>query len=866
MELAMRSANDTLAEREKQQIARAVEVHGEDGAYDLTNEEFVSTQLANRIRKAWFRNRGDKTRVEKILLRCLRARKGEYHPSKLAEIRQAGGSEIYVKSTTAKIRTGIAHSKAILLPNGSWSHGINPTRNPELPQWMIDEATLYLQQNPLFLDEQGKPVELDQQADQMEHMLRVQLQERAKQAARRMEAKIYDQLQEGGFRNALSDLIDDLFTYTAAFLKGPYFVNKPRLTWAMGPLGVYEPVRTIEPVMQFRTINPLDAYPAPGADSVHKGDFIERLRLSRDELFAMKDTPDLYDVDAINRVLKNESGYRLENWLWTDSERQNIAEHTYFWYESTSDIDGLHWYGEAMGYELLEHGVPAHRIDDPNRNYQVDAILIGNEVIKATLNSDPLYRRNVNSTCYENIPGSVFGNSVATLMEDSQAMINGTARALQNNLAHASGFQVEVDYTRLHGETDPNDIYPFKVWQGRESEYSGNRPVVQFFQPESNATELIGVMKEFQSQATKDTGIPDFVGGSSAAEPATAQAVATVKSEEAKLLRSAITNLDEDIISPTLEMVYDHNMLYDQDESIKGDTQVVAKGMNAALQREGSRQEHMAVLDLLGNDYDRNLIGDERRYELIRNLMDTFEEIDTDAIIPTNEEIKFKLKQMAEAPPPPDPQMIKIENDAVMDKQRLEFDKQKAASEEAFNREKMAAEIQRQFLDNQAKIQTSRDDLDLKMQNEITKLRAARHSAFEIGAQDASKLQMQLEAKAKEQMQKLRNDITLARETAKMAANDVRNTQPNSDTEESSAMSPEEIQAAVQTVMLPLITEFKADTMKVIDNLSAMMQKEGESQQDINVHVNMPTSGKKTISTSRDASGNLQATVNEEGV
>ena len=860
--LAMKPGSQVLAEREQRQVERAAEIHGtDDGAYDLTNEEFVASALATRIRKAWFRNRGDKTRVEKILLQCLRARKGEYSPSKLAEITQSGGSTIYVKATTAKVRTGIAHAKAILLPNGQWSHGIKPTRNPELPQWMIDEAAAYLQQNPMFLDEQGKPVDLEEQADQMEHMLRVQLQERAKYAARRMEKKIHDQLQEGGFRNALSDVIDDLFTYTAAFLKGPYFVNKPRLSWSMGVNGVYEPVRTIEPVMQFRTINPLDAYPAPGADSVHKGDFIERLRLSRDELFAMKETPDVYDRDAIDRVLRNETGYRLENWLWTDSERQNIAEHTYFWYESTSEIDALHWYGEAMGYELLEHGVPASKIDDPNRNYQVDAILIGNEVIKATLNTDPLYRRNVNSTSYEKIPGSVFGNTVATLMEDSASMINGTARALQNNLAHASGFQVEVDYTRLHAETDANDIYPFKVWQGRESEFSGNRPVVNFFQPDSNATELIGVINKFQEQCTKDTGIPDFVGDSSANDPSTAQAVKTVKSEEAKLLRSSITNLDEDLITPMLEMVYDYNMLYDEDQSIKGDTQIVAKGMNAALQREGSQQQHMAILDLLGNDYDRQLIGDERRYSLIRNLMDTFEEVDTDEIIPTDEEIKHKLKQLAEAPPPPDPQLIKVENDAAHNQARLEFDKQKLQSEESFNREKMASDIQKQFLDNQAKVQASKDDLDLKMQNEVIKLKAARHSAFEISQQEANIQRMKLEAEAKKQMQELRNQITLEREKAKLAPKpkDGEAEKPSDEP----AISPDEIKAAVEAALMPLVTDFKADTMKSIDAITAQMQSEAVTEpatQDIHVNVNMDTPSKK-ITTTRDASGNLQATV-----
>ena len=856
--LTVKSASQVMEDREKRQIERASEIHG-DGAMALTDEaDHVRTALVSRIRKAWHRNRGDKTRVEKILLQCLRARKGEYHPSKLAEIREEGGSEIYVKATTGKVRTGIAHGKAVMMPTGGFSHGISPTRNPEVPPWMAEKATEYLMNNPMFLDEQGRPVELDEQADQMEHMIRVNLQERAKYAAKRMQNKIYDQLQEGEYRTALSDCIDDLFTYTACFLKGPYFVNKPRIRWEMAPNGTHEPIRTIEPVMQWRTINPLDAYPAPGTDSVHKGDFIERLRMSRDELFAMRETPEVYDVDAINRVLQNEQSHRLDNWLWTDSQRQNIAEHTYFWYESTTELDALHWYGEAMGYELIEHGVPASKIKEPLKNYQVDAILVGNEIIKATLNTDPLYRRNVNSTSYEKIPGSVFGNSVATLMEDSQAMINGTARALQNNLAHSSGFQVSVDYTRLHAETDPYDMHPFKVWQGRESEFSGNRPVVEFFQPDSNASTLITVMREFLQQADRDTGIPDFMGGADTqgdAPNSTAMARSLLKNDAAKLLRLALTNLSEDIIEPMIQYVYDYNMMNDPDASLKGNTQIVPKGMNAALQREGAQQQHMAILDLLGNDYDRELIGDERRYAIIRNLLDTFEEIDTDEIIPTEEEIKFKLRKMQETPPPPDPKILKIESDQALAEKRAELDKMKLEQDATIKREQMANEIHKSTMDNETRREVSRDDLDLKMQNEIIKLRTARHSAFEIGQQTADIERMKLEARARELMQKFKNDLQLKKAEVSKAGGNPEDVSLDKDT----------IRSQVESVLLPLVESFKSDTMKIVEELSNAAVGE-ESSQEINVHVNMPDCkpSVKKVSTTRDAKGNLQATITPE--
>ncbi len=851
--LAMKGVTQALEERAE----RAAELHG-DGSVKLTDELPINSQLVSRIRNDWYRNRTNKYIIERRMLNSLRARKGEYSPGKLGEIAQSGsGSRLYVKLTTAKIRTAIAHIKSVMMPTGSWSHGVKPTKEPNMPPWMIDEAAQYLQQNPMFLDEQGRPVELEKQADNLEHMIRVELQRKAKQSARRMERKIYDQMQEGGWRKALSDFIDDLCTYQAAFMKGPYFVNKARLSYAMTPDGQFLPTRTIEPVMHWRTIDPFDAYPAPGADSVHKGSFIERLRITREELYAMKETPDVYDSDAIDRVIEMNFNEKLDNWLWTDSERHRIADHTFFWYAQTTDFDGLHWYGEALGSELIEHGVPASQIDDLNRPYQVDAILIGNEIIKATLNTDPLYRRNVTSSCYENTPGTVFGNSIADLMEEDQSMINSSARALQNNLAHSSGFQVEVDYTRLHPNTDPNDIYPFKIWQGKESEHSGDRPVARFFQPKSNASELIAVMQKWSELADIHTGIPSFLhGGASPETSSTAKAAQMLKDDSAKLLRSAIINVDEDMVTPNVEFVYDWNMLYDDDQSIKGDTQVCAKGMNAALQREGARQQHMALLDLTSNPEDRELLGDEKRITIMRNLMDTFEEIDTDEIIPTDDEIQFRLAQRAAAPPPPDPQMEKIAADREINAAKLELEREKLANAEEQRLADSAIKLQLANIDRETRIQVSQDDLDKKMQNEIIKLRAARHSAFEISQLDIEKERMKLEAKAREKVQDLRNQLALQKQSEKAGM------QPAE-----TAIDKDGIDAAVQAALMPLVTEFKKESLDAIDRVAQMLNREAGLSGDINVAVNLPDCkpGKKHVTATRDAQGNLQATITPEG-
>ena len=132
--IGVRTPEQTTVHLEKQADDRA---HS-DALIDLSEELVFTTALSSRIAKSWEAARSNKTHVEHNMLECLRERKGEYGPEELRQIRDAGGSDIYVKLATSKIRAGIAHVKSILLPDGDRAHGIEPTKNPTLPGYIED--------------------------------------------------------------------------------------------------------------------------------------------------------------------------------------------------------------------------------------------------------------------------------------------------------------------------------------------------------------------------------------------------------------------------------------------------------------------------------------------------------------------------------------------------------------------------------------------------------------------------------------------------------------------------------------------------------------------------------------------------------
>src|SRR5690606_25476375 len=85
---------------------------------------------------------------------------------------------------------------------------------------------------------------------------------------------IEDQLNEGGFREALDEFIEDYCTYPTAILKGPVVRKKPRLRWgeAFQPMVIHEMVRHV------CRVSPYDIFPSRNSRGPNDGYICERHR------------------------------------------------------------------------------------------------------------------------------------------------------------------------------------------------------------------------------------------------------------------------------------------------------------------------------------------------------------------------------------------------------------------------------------------------------------------------------------------------------------------------------------------------------------------------------------------------------------
>ncbi len=609
--------------------------------------------LVQQIRRHWQLAKDAKLMVEQQMLQAMRAKNGEYHPAKLAQLKQQGSSEIYMMVFSTKARQAKALIGDVMLGTADdkpWT--IEPTPDPEIPQDVIEVILKATTNVVMQAEQQGIPLSPDEirmGLREVKDATRAMVLEEARNRCERAEVKIEDLLAEGGFIQALDAFIDDLTTYKTAFMKGPVVRKRGALKWEPGPNGTSIPVATFENLPDWERADPLMIYPAPWSRNVQDGYLIERHKLSPSALSDMIGVEG-YNEDAIRQVLDQYSRNGLREWLQVDSERLQPENRMYTSTQSASDlIDALQYWGQVTGKALREWGMKPDEVPDEAKVYDIEAWLIGSWVIKAVINADPLAKRPYFAQSFEPIPGAFWGNSLYDKMRDVEDMCNAAARALANNMGIASGPQVWANVDRLPVGEDITALYPWKIWQTTSDPMGVAQPPIGFFQPNSNAQELMQVFDKFSILADEYTGIPRYmagIGGGAGEAGRTASGMSMMIGNANKTIKSVISNIDKTVIAPLVTNAYQYVMRYVGDPDCKGDLQVVARGALSLVTKDAAQVRRNEFLAATGNPIDMQIMGLDGRAQILREQAKALD-MNVDRIVPSSTALAMKAKVMA---------------------------------------------------------------------------------------------------------------------------------------------------------------------------------------------------------------------------
>jgi hypothetical protein len=586
------------------------------------------------------------------LLHAQRVFNGQYDTAKLAQIKQFGGSDVYARVTAVKCRGASALLRDIYLA-GERAWGLDPTPEPSLPENIADAVKRLVEVEVMNLMRSGQQVSPEQVKDRITALTTAATRaakKKAREEAKKAEDKLDDILTEGGFYKAFAEFLVDLPLFPFACIKGPVVRIVPTVTWAGG-------AATIEnrPRMFWNRVSPFDIYFTPGVSDIEDAQVIEKLRYTRADLNDLLGLPG-YNEAAIRKVL-NEYAHGINDWLDpTDSERADGESRENPWLNRSELISALEFHGNVQGKMLLEYGMDAAQIPDPDRDYFVQAWVIGRHVIKVQLSPSPRKRHPYYITSFERVPGTPVGNALPDILEDVQNVCNATLRALVNNLSISSGPQVVVDDDLVTPGHNNDELYPWKRWHiSRDPGAANNGSVrpVDFFQPASNAAELLGVYEKFTQIADELSAIPRYATGSERLGGAgrTASGLAMLMGNASKVLQNVAGNIDRDVVSPLLQSLYDMVMLTDQTGLFRGDESIRVRGVAVAMQRETNRQRQLEFLQTTANPIDMEIMGIRGRAAVLRSVSNELG-MEGESIIPADDELEAqqqaKQQQMAQ--------------------------------------------------------------------------------------------------------------------------------------------------------------------------------------------------------------------------
>lgn len=611
--------------------------------------------LAAHVRTCWDAARIAKKPIEDEMLRAMRQRNGEYEANKLAQIRDQGGSDVYMMLTEVKCRAAESWLRDILLDTGSPPWDLAPTPIPDLSPEQAAEL------EEAFAENVMRSIQMLGQAPSKEEMLaireslsqeyRFRVLEAAHNRADRMKTRIEDQFVHGGWMSAFNDFITDIVTFPCAFIKGPIVRRQRKLGWTQAEDGSTTVETTEELAPEYERVDPFQIYPEPGITDINDGYIIELHKLTRTTLSELIGVPG-YDEAAIRKILEDGSHAGRSGPIdsGVDEAREEEERKYYTHMRPTPEFEAIEFWGKVSGEMLLEWGLTEDEVPDPTTEYDANVWLIGHYVIKAVLNYDPLGEKPYAKTSFIKCPGAFWGKGIPKIIEDLQGICNAAARALVNNMGIASGPQVEVNVERLPPNEDITNLYPWKIWQVISDPSGSSNPAVRYSQPDSRSNELMAVYDKFSRLADDHSGIPAYVYGDLNVQGAgrTSSGLSMLMGAAGKGIRQVVMHIDTDIVKTIVQRQFVYNMRYDSDESIKGDVEVIAKGAINLAVKETVNVRRIEFLNATANPVDIEILGKEGRSAILREVAKGLQ-MPVDDVIPSKETAEYQSMLQARA-------------------------------------------------------------------------------------------------------------------------------------------------------------------------------------------------------------------------
>jgi hypothetical protein len=618
--------------------------------------EFTRTsELAGNIHSKFQISRGLRAQQEALWIEALQNYNGEYAPN--ISFRE-GASSVFVNITQMKTMAAYSRVMAIMMPPEGFPWNIKPTPHPSLLKAGINEKEAMA--CPTIDPEFKKIVS------------------QAKISADGMKHRIKDDLVQCQWEEKFARGVLDLVTLGTMCFKGPVGLESKAKKWVLkdqqvstmdrikSRLGLakieeqkYElaenPEDEYRATMQW--VSPFELYQDPGGYVVEDCMWLIHRHVMNKAQVVDLATGAGFDPEEIQNALQRHPDGNWFSEPWEGSVNI-INRNTSNNYLSKRYVVFEYW-GYLSGQELRQAGVDVAD-EDIHKIHLANVWVIGNNCIKVAISGDQSKRIPFYVVPYEKVPYKLWGRGVPEKMADPQAIINGSARAMVENMGMISGPQMIVDVNRLVPGTKYDQIQPWGIWPVKNMEGSSQVPV-QFVKIESMLTELKVIQDIFRNFVQEVTSMPDMTSGiaGQGQHNRTMGGMSMLFGAADSYTRGVIFNIDNYLTKQMIRAYYDWEMQYHPDKTIKGDMVIEASGVSGVLAKEVASQRLAELMQALGQ-----IPGGTDYINMPELLKEVFRGLDmsNDSVILSDPEVDNMRQQRQQAEVEKQGQMAQAQN------------------------------------------------------------------------------------------------------------------------------------------------------------------------------------------------------------
>ncbi len=368
-------------------------------------------------------------------------------------------------------------------------------------------------------------------------------------AAKKMEKKIHDQLEESNARKQLRIAAFETALFGTGIMKGPFASDKEYPSWSED--GEYTP--TIKTVPQTSSVSIWNFYPDPDANNMDEAEYVvERHKMSRSQMRGLKKRP-FFRSNAIDTAISMGESYSKEWWeqVMEEADQETKAER----------YSVLEFWGYVDTELLKEYDIEIPKELENQDQVSVNIWVCNGQVLRLVMNPFTPSILPYYAVPFEVNPYSFFGVGIAENMDDTQNLMNGFMRMSVDNAALSGNLLIEVDETNLVPGQDLS-VYPGKVFR-RQGGAPGQAIFGTKFPNVSN--ENMQMFDKARVLADESTGFPSFAHGQTGIQGVgrTASGISMLMSAANGSIRNVVKNIDDYLLAPLGRAFFHFNMQFD---------------------------------------------------------------------------------------------------------------------------------------------------------------------------------------------------------------------------------------------------------------------------------------------------------------